>query len=85
MFKRYECGCIGFVICDEAPPKRVYVVRPCDDDGGDLVNLIFRRRDALAMKTSRKLTPQEVVEILDELNVVVDEASKFRELLSLLR
>lgn len=74
MFKRYECGCIGFVVNGMGPKpgsKRIYCFKACDEEGGRALGLF--RRDTLQKKPSRKLADAEVEALFEDLaNLICD-------------
>ena len=79
MFKRYECGCIGFVTNAMEPgKKRVTCFKACDTR--DERELSIHRRDSLQDKPSRKLTDDEIERLFDELHMLVLDGHALREL-----
>lgn len=87
MFKRYECGCIGFVVYGmtaDPDEKIIWLVKPCDPDGDREVGLSPHRSASLARKASEKLTETEVEDVLQAIRDLVVDGYKFRDLRSLL-
>lgn len=79
MFKRYDCGCIGFKLC--AGPKspdegKILVFKACDVDGSDQSIAIYARPD-LENRRSVKLTDSEVLVLLVEVGVLVDKGYRY--------
>lgn len=80
MFKRYECGCIGFVTNGMGPgPKRVTCIKACAI-GLDSDQVSIRRQDHLALKASTKLNDDEIEVLFVELAALVDDGNALREL-----
>ena len=91
MFKRYECGCIGFVVNGGAvdpDDKRIWFVRACDSGCRD-PEYGFRysvgRSSSLAHKPGVKLSDEQVEEILSDLGSLIADGYRFRSLRDLLR
>jgi len=83
MFKRYECGCVGFVTNAMEPGhKRVMCVQACDEHERPYS---FVRRDTLQEKPSRKLSDDEIEELLDVIAELVSDGYAMRELRCALR
>ena len=89
MFKRYECGCVGFVTNAMEPgAKRVTIFKTCDECNAPRWTkrfasprpLTIARRDTLSDKPSRKLTDEEIEVMFDELSKLVDDGHALREL-----
>ncbi len=79
MFKRYECGCIGFVTNAMEPgAKRVTCFKACDGDGERELAIIVAHD--LQEKSSRKLTDAEVEALFDELSSLVSDGHALRDL-----
>ena len=88
MFKRYECGCVGFVIEETRPKaKIIWLVKPCDthhDDPEYCLTHSPGRSTSLACKPSDKLDGHEVAEVLHDLGQLVADGYRFREIQRLL-
>jgi hypothetical protein len=83
MFKKYACGCVGFVTRGMEPEmKRVYAFRRCKR------HALHPRREyevaelnlALAGQSSEKLADQHVEAMLDDLAELVSDGYALREL-----
>lgn len=91
MFKRYECGCIGFVLNGGAidpDAKRIWLVKACDRDRDDPEYCLCYssgRSSTLAHKTSEKLSDEKVEAIFDALGDLISDGYRYRELRALLR
>ena len=91
MFKRYECGCIGFVLNGGAvnpDDKRVWLVKACDTDRDDPEFCLYYssgRSSSLAHKASEKLSDEKVEAIFDALGDLIADGYRYRELRALLR
>jgi len=80
MFKRFECGCIGFVTFGHEPgSKHIWCVKPCDGDRDDPPYAIYRR-DTLQEKKSTKLTDEQVDELMQVLADLVNDGNRLRDL-----
>ena len=77
MFRKYECGCIGFET-PGYPKKHVRSFYACD--GRDERPNSLHRHDKLAEKESRLLTDDEVRELLDTVAALVEDGYALREL-----
>lgn len=80
MFKKYECGCVGFVLnamATEPNAKQVYCFKACD---GEPRELSIERRDTLQDKPSRKLTDEEIEKLFEELSDLVRDGHSLHEL-----
>jgi len=90
MFKRYKCGCIGFVLNGtEIDPakKTIWLVKPCDghhDDPEYAVTFNKTRSETLASKPSEKLEDVAVADILHDIGQLVADGYRFREIQRLL-
>ena len=81
MFKRYECGCVGFVtnaMATEPGAKRITCFKACDSDGER--ELSIHRHDMLQEKQGRKLTDAEIEELFAELASLVSDGHALRDL-----
>jgi hypothetical protein len=91
VFKRYECGCIGFVLNGGAidpDAKRIWLVRACDghhDDPEYCLHYSSGRSSSLAHKTSEKLSDEKIEEIFNALGNLIADGYRFRDLRALLR
>jgi hypothetical protein len=80
MFKRFECGCIGFVTYGtELGAKHVWLVKACAGSR-DEPPVGLCRRDSLQEKHSVKLTDAEVDALLGELAELVNAGNRLVEL-----
>lgn len=90
MFKRYECGCIGFVLNGGAvnpDDKRVWLVKACDTDRHDPeygFGYSAGRISTLARKPSTKLSDAEIESIFDDLGDLIADGYRFRDLKAIL-
>ena len=91
MFKRYECGCIGFVLNGGAvdpDEKRIWLVKACDTDRDDpaygLTHTPHRSSD-LARKPSEKLSDEKVEAIFRDLHDLIVDGYHARDLAATLR
>ena len=90
MFKRYECGCIGFVLNGGAinpDEKRIWLVRACDTDRDDpeyRFGYSAGRSSALAHKPSTKLSDAEIEGLFGDLGSLIADGYNFRDLRSIL-
>jgi len=82
MFKRYECGCVGFVVngmMTEPGGKQIWCVKACDADGVDNPYGLYRR-DELQAKPSRMLKDDELHKLFRDLAQLVEDGHAMREL-----
>lgn len=87
MFMKFECGCVAFVVVGDPAGRRVYCVRACyaDSPRGDDV-AIFEREDLLAeTRPRRKLDSMETIALLLELQSLVSDGNRLRELRTAMR
>jgi len=90
VFKRYECGCIGFVLNGGAidpDAKRIWLVKPCDTDRDDPEYCLRHsagRSSTLAHKPSTKLSDAEIESIFDDLGDLIADGYRFRDLKTIL-
>lgn len=83
MFKRYKCGCIGFVLFEVKPDvERILCVKSCD--GSDRP-YGFSERDDLALKSCRELTDEEREELFADIAELVADGYALQELRSALK
>lgn len=89
MFKRYECGCVGFVLNGDAidpDDERIWLVRACDDPNAPeyCFTYTLTRSSTLARKSSESLPEYEVKTILSAISGLVADGYRFRKLKALL-
>jgi hypothetical protein len=90
LFKRYECGCIGFVLNGGAvnpDDKRIWLVKACDNNRDDPeygFGYSAGRRSTLAHKPSTKLSDAEIERIFRDLGDLIADGYKFRDLKAIL-
>ena len=83
MFKRFECGCVGFVTRGmETDPhnKRAFVFKSCDGDG-----LRIYEHSSLAIRPSVKLTDDEIEHLLLEVAPLVARGNALDDLQTALK
>ena len=82
MFKKYACGCVGFVTRGMEPEmKRVYAFRRCRRHAIDPQREYeIAELDFLAGQSSEKLADQHVEAILDDVAELVRDGYALREL-----
>ena len=73
MFKKFECGCVGFVVTDYHDKRVIYRLIDCRQSGDFLDDGIDIREatSSLEVKASEKLPPEEVEELLKSLSSLV--------------
>lgn len=90
MFKRYGCGCIGFVVRGtgiDPSDKIIWLVKPCDGDPDDpeyCLEYSTGRSSTFANKSSEKLTEDEMQVILRDLGQLVSDGYRMRTIQRLL-
>ena len=81
MFKRYSCGCIGFVLYgDDLARKRILCIKACDNDGRSPELDIHDRTESLRPKQSEKLSHREVADLMLDIGSLVDDGNRLRNL-----
>ncbi len=80
MFRKYECGCVGFEFNSaetDASKRRVRCFQSCDGDERE--HAIYERH-GLSEKESRPLTDDEVEMLFNAISPLVDDGYAMREL-----
>lgn len=80
MFKRYSCGCVGFVL-----RSGIVCVKSCDSDGYSPAIQFYDRTDDLIRKSSEMLTDAEVEELIEEIGKLVNKGNALASLQSAMR